>query len=123
VYTGNVDGIDHLVFRPATSTRVVTPNSCGARLEHLEIAGASFVLLSVRDYGVWGLEAELTNIFNPFLSSQKRSRASPLEPAIIIADQLVHVHGARFALEMLLRRAMSRISLYPQQANHEKLNR
>jgi two-component system sensor histidine kinase CpxA len=69
--------------------------SVDIHLERLEKENGSFLLLSVRDYGVGVPESELSNIFIPFyrVANDRDRQSVGAGLGLAIADRVVRVHG------------------------------
>jgi two-component system sensor histidine kinase CpxA len=69
--------------------------SVDIHLERLEKTDGSFILLSVRDYGVGVPDAELANIFRPFyrVADDRDRQSGGAGLGLAIADRVVRVHG------------------------------
>jgi two-component system, OmpR family, sensor histidine kinase CpxA len=78
------------------AVRYTTPDaSVDIHLERLEKSDGSFILLSVRDYGVGVPESELPNIFRPFyrVANDRDRKSGGAGLGLAIADRVVRVHG------------------------------
>jgi two-component system sensor histidine kinase CpxA len=78
------------------AVRYTTPDaSVDIHLERLEESDGSFILLSVRDYGVGVPESELPNIFRPFyrVANDRDRESGGAWLGLAIADRVVRVHG------------------------------
>jgi two-component system, OmpR family, sensor histidine kinase CpxA len=78
------------------AVRYTTPDaSVDIHLELLEKPDGSFLLLSVRDYGVGVPESELPNIFRPFyrVANDRDRESGGAGLGLAIADRVVRVHG------------------------------
>lgn len=76
--------------------RYTTPDaSVDIHLERQEKADGSFILLSIRDYGVGVPESELQNIFRPFyrVANDRDRRSGGTGLGLAIAERIVHMHG------------------------------
>jgi two-component system, OmpR family, sensor histidine kinase CpxA len=78
------------------AVRYTTPDaSVDIHLEHMEKADGSFILLSVRDYGVGVPESELLNILRPFyrVANDRDRESGGAGLGLAIADRVIRVHG------------------------------
>src|ERR1700733_9248829 len=69
--------------------------SVDVHLGHLEKTDDSFIVLSVRDYGVGVPESELSNIFTPFhrVASDRDRQAGGVGLGLAVGDRVIRVHG------------------------------
>jgi two-component system sensor histidine kinase CpxA len=69
--------------------------SVDVHLGHLEKTDDSFIVISVRDYGVGVPESELSNIFTPFyrVASDRDRQSGGVGLGLAIADRVIRVHG------------------------------
>jgi two-component system, OmpR family, sensor histidine kinase CpxA len=69
--------------------------SVDIHLESLDTEDGSFILLSVRDYGVGVPESELPNIFKPFyrVANDRDRQSGGAGLGLAIVDRVVRVHG------------------------------
>ncbi|HMH13579.1 MAG TPA: ATP-binding protein [Edaphobacter sp.] len=69
--------------------------SVDIHVERLEREDGSFILLSVRDYGVGVPESELSNIFRPFyrVANDRDRQSGGAGLGLAIADRVARVHG------------------------------
>jgi two-component system, OmpR family, sensor histidine kinase CpxA len=69
--------------------------SVDVHLGHSEKTDDSFIVLSVRDYGVGVPESELSNIFTPFyrVASDRDRQSGGVGLGLAIADRVIRVHG------------------------------
>jgi two-component system sensor histidine kinase CpxA len=94
---GNAELLQSAIENVIRNAARYTPSdaSIDIHLERQDKADRSFVLLSVRDYGVGVPESELPNIFRPFyrVANDRDRQSGGAGLGLAIVDRVVHVHG------------------------------
>ena len=94
---GNAELLQSAIENVIRNVARYTPSdaSIDIHLERQDKAGGSFVLLSVRDYGMGVPESELPNIFRPFyrVANDRDRQSGGAGLGLAIVDRVVRVHG------------------------------
>jgi two-component system, OmpR family, sensor histidine kinase CpxA len=91
------------------AVRYTTPDtSVDIHMERRQQAGRSFILLSVRDYGVGVPESDLPNIFRPFyrVANDRDRQSGGAGLGLAIADRVVQAHGGTISAQNAVPRGL-----------------